>query len=94
MHSNELLTKSDLTAFENKIIATIEEKIKGMLNLPFLYEQDRLLTRTELMKFLGITENTFKELQEKGLPYVPVGKRARYDKGEIVTFLRKSNLKL
>lgn len=88
MNPNDLITKSDLDTFENKIISFISEEFENLRTNSPSEQKDKLLARSAVMEFLDITENTFKELQKKGLPYIQVGKRAKYQKEEVLAFLK------
>ena len=49
------------------------------------------LTRQQLCAALGISESTVRRLEASGLPYTPVGKRAkRYNLEEIKGWLRSN----
>jgi hypothetical protein len=89
MTPNDLITKSDLAKFGDMMLASIEEKLNILVTASHPKQSDKLLTRAELIAYLDISENTFTELQEKGLPYISVGKRARYEKSAVMNFLKK-----
>ena len=85
----ELVTKNDLATMQSGIIDAVKELLKAN-NLEEPQADNKLMTRYEMVKFLDISENKFKELVNKGLPFIRVGARARYEKNEVVEWLKEN----
>jgi hypothetical protein len=89
MDINELATKEDLAAFQSGII----DAIKELLKTNYTKEPDaenKLMTKHEMTLFLDISENKFKELVDRGLPFLRVGARARYIKNDVLNWLKEN----
>ncbi len=53
-----------------------------------------LLTRKQLLSYFQITDNTLSDMIEDGMPYLKVKERPRYDKEEVLKYLRKQTLSI
>ncbi len=91
MNPNELITKADLLDFEKRFYAKISEYISEIIIPSKTPVVDIFLSRKQVMQMFDITENTFQEHLKQGLPFVRVGKRARYNRQEVVSFLKGLN---
>jgi excisionase family DNA binding protein len=49
---------------------------------------DELLTQKELAEFLKITEMTLYRWRKEGMPYIKAGKQVRYEKEEVLKWLK------
>jgi len=87
MNPHELLTKADLAEFEKRFIDRISDFLLKVNTIPPAPEDDGLLSRKKLLKYLDISENQFKEYLEAGLPSIPIGKRAKYNKRAVLKYL-------
>ena len=50
------------------------------------------LTKEEIAKLLQVSQRTIDSLRQKGLPYFNVGRSVRFDKDDVVTWLRRQSI--
>jgi len=78
-------TKDDWSAFENRIIRKIEDKIEqtGRSDV-------RIYTGKDLERLLQSSPNTIKKFREEGLSFIRISSgEYRYDAKDLLSFLNK-----
>lgn len=53
-----------------------------------LIQQERLLSKSELAKYLGFSERWIDMQVARGMPYIQVGSRRRFDLSEVLDWFR------
>ena len=93
MTQNEIATKQDLQQAEQRILKGVEQLVanattkKSATNIP---ERKYLRTR-EVLKYLGISENTLKMMRDKRqIPFTKLGKLLYYPEAEIIAILNNN----
>ena len=51
---------------------------------------EEILTREQLAKLLQVTEKTVDRLRKEGMPFFKVGANIRFDKEEVLKWLREN----
>lgn len=54
-----------------------------------LLEED-ILTKEDLAKLLKVTVRTIDRLRKEGLPFLKVGNQIRFDKSDVINWLKKN----
>ena len=93
MNLNDLTTKDDLVALEKKLTELLQQQFNELQDKMGQQTADEFLTRKQVQSLFQISDNTFTKMLDDGLPYIMVSERTRYDKADVVKFL-KGNKKL
>ncbi len=88
MNPHEIATKGDLLELEKRINSAISALSADILSQPKAESSEEFLTRKQVLQLFSISENTFTDMLNDGLPYIPVGSRSRYSRLEVVKFLK------
>jgi hypothetical protein len=88
MNPHDLLTRADLLEFEKRFYSKLSEYISEITTPTKNSESDDFLSRKQVMQMFDVSDNTFQEIIKEGLPYIVVGKRARYNRQEVINFLK------
>lgn len=90
MNPHDLLTRADLVEFEKRLISKLSDLITEVSFQDSQVQED-LLTKRQMMQVLNVSENTFDKLASEGLPSIKVGDRNRYEKNEVINYLKVKN---
>lgn len=52
--------------------------------------EDRVITKEELATFLKVTQRTIDRLRKEGMPFFKVGTNIRFDKEEVIKWLKEN----
>lgn len=78
-------TREDWSAFENRILRKIEEKIEQGEKSDI-----RIYTSKDLERLLKISPNTIKKFREEGLSFIRIsGGEYRYEAKDLLNFLNQ-----
>ena len=81
----KLLKKEFLEEITFSVISAIEKKSKFQIQ----EESGKLLNTSELVNFLGVSKSTIIKLREEGLPIIKIGDTVRFDKQDVLRYIRK-----
>ncbi len=93
MNENDMVVQMTVGNLKALIKQTVEEVIKQKGNKKPKKEKkgNKLMTREEVEKFLGVSDTTLYNWNKSGeLPAQKIGRRVYYKKDEIVAKLRNS----
>ena len=90
MNFDDLATKHDLTDLEKRLFELLQNQFNQFQDKIAQQTAEEFLTRKQAQNLFQISDNTFTKMLDDGLPYIMVAERARYDKAEVVKFLKEN----